>query len=561
MDLSRQLRVHRNFAVQFLGILVSAHGLYILASTLLVQIGAHKATHISELVVDVPLLVGVSLIYLGGLLRRRKRTAWLVTIMAYTFYLGVGVSQLINRSRLESIQVHELFRQLILPLVVLALLLLFRKDFVVKSDVKGFGFAARFSVIVLFVAFAYGVAGFSLLDRSDFHQEIGVATAAHYTVDQFNITTTKPIHPYTKRARLFVDSLSFISLAALVYVAISLFQPLRSKLTDQSAEREAMRQLLLKYGGLSEDFFKIWPRDKQYFFDESKRSGVAFHVNYGVALCMGDPAGRNQKFANLMGQFAELCFGNDWLPAFVHVQEEQRKLYEKHGFTLQSLGQEAVVDLAHFKSEVAGKKYFRQIGNKFNKHGYSYELLEPPHHGAILDRLKDVSDEWLKQDGRVERGFVMGYFTPEYIQMCNIMVARDAANTIQGFVTLVPADFDHEEATYDMLRNTTDSLGNINDYLLMSLADYLLDKGYKKLNLGLCPLSGLDEASEEERSPLIGNFLSFAYANGDRFFSFQGLYRFKAKYEPDWRIRYIAYQGGVRGFSRTMRALMRTMRV
>ena len=559
--LKRQLRVHQQFAVQFLAVLVAAQGAYILASSLLDQIGVHRGAMLTDLVVDVPLLIGLSLFYLAALLRRRKQTAWLVTVLAYTFYLGLGVSQLIDRVGAHDVELtpQVFIRVLLLPLVVLGLLVLFRREFVVKSDIQGFRFAARFAVFVLAAALIYGVTGFQLMDRSDFHQEISVPTAIHYTIDQFDLTTKQPLHPYTKRAHLFVDSLSFVSLGAAIYAVVALFQPLKLRLSDQRTGRERMAGLLSRYGSQSEEFFKLWPHDKQYFFDEAGNSGLAFHVSRGVALCLSDPAGNPAHFGRLMRDFNNLCFGNDWLPAMIHVADTYRKLYEQDGFVMQKLGQEAILDLHHFKSEVAGNKYFRQIGNKFVKHDYGCELLQPPHHQAVLDRLSTISAEWLTQDGRAERGFVMGYYTPEYLQQCEVMVARDAAGTIQGFISLVPAGFDREEATYDLLRHSRKALGNINDFVLMNLIEHLLAKGYQRLNLGLCPLAGLDEPDDDSKG-LIDGFLRFAYANGDRFYSFSGLRRFKAKYEPEWHDRYVAYQGGLRGFSRTMTALMRTMR-
>jgi phosphatidylglycerol lysyltransferase len=54
--------------------------------------------------------------------------------------------------------------------------------------------------------------------------------------------------------------------------------------------------------------------------------------------------------------------------------------------------------------------------------------------------------------------------------------------------------------------------------------------------------------------------LGFVYANGDRFYSFSGLHRFKAKYKPTWRDRYIAYQGGLRSFTKVGNALVKTMK-
>ncbi len=558
--LSQQLQVHRQFAVQFLSVLVASHGLYILASTLLDQIAAHHSSHLSDLQIDLPLLIGLSLIYLSTLLRRRKRTAWLVTILAYTFYLGLGVAQLLGRMHVQDTDIQELIRALLLPLVVLGLLFLFQNDFVVKSDIRGFRFAASFAAIIMTVAFLYGIAGFSLLDHPDFHQEISLPGAAHYTIDQFNLTTNKPVRPHTKRARLFLDSLSFVSLGAIMYAAVSLFQPLRLKLSDQQSERERLAQLLAQHGGKSEEFFKLWPHDKQYFFDESKQSGLAFSVERGVALCLGGEVGASKHHEELMHDFRNLCFGNDWLPALIHIEDTNRQLYERHGFTLQKLGEEAVLDLGHFKTEVANQKYFRQIRNKFTKQGYACEMLEPPHHQAVLDRFSAITTQWLAHDGRAERGFVMGYYTPKYLQMCRVMVVRDAAGTIQAFISLVPADFDPSEATYDLLRHTTNSPGNINDYLLMGFIEQLSSDGYKRLNLGLCPLVGLNE-TDEEKNRLIDTVLRFAYANGDRFYSFSGLHRFKAKYEPEWRDRYVGYQGGIRGFSRTVTALMRATRV
>jgi phosphatidylglycerol lysyltransferase len=554
----RHLSVTHGFAVQFLGVLVALHGVYIMAVSLLDQLAAHRGTRLTDLTVDLPLLIGLSLIYLGGLLRRRKRTAWVVTVLAYMFYLGASVSHLLERAELHDATAQEIIRAIVLPVVILALLLRFQKEFVVRSDIQGFSFAARFSAIIIAVTLIYGVAGFLLLDKSDFHHEIGLPTAIHYTVDQFNITTVKPLHPYTRRAQLFNDSLSFVSLGAIIYVGISLFQPLRVRLHDQQQDRERLAALLERYGAQSEEFFKLWPRDKQYFFDDSGQAALAFHVSRGVALCLSDPVGDDRHFEALLERFSELCFSNDWLPSFIHVSDTYKSLYEKLDFDLQKLGEEAILDLDHFQANVADEKYFRQIGNRFAKQGYSCELLEPPHHQAVIDRLRTISDEWLGQGGRAERGFAMGYFSPEYMQQCQLMVARDAADTIQAFINLVPAGFDKHEATYDLLRHADGSLGNINDYLLVNLIGRLHKQGYSRLNLGLCALAGLDD-TEENR--LVDRVFRFAYANSDRFYSFSGLHRFKAKYEPQWHDRYVAYQGGLRGFSKTMTALMRAMRI
>lgn len=558
---NNQLRVNRNFGVQFISFLVAVHGVFILATSLITHSGVSHNIRISSLVLYLPLLIGITLLYLSSQLRSHKQTAWLVTMLAYSLYIGIGIANLGLKSNFDdTLGTIQIIRLFVLPASILLLLIMKRKQFVVHSDIQGFGLAVRFSTLALLVAFAYGVAGFSLLDNSDFHQDISIVAAAHYTVDQFDLTTNKPLHPYTRRASIFVNSLSIVSVTAVGYAVLSLFQPLRMRWFDQELNRRRMHELLQSHPSPSEDYFKLWPHDKVYFFDDHSRSGLAFHAYGGVAMCLGDPAGDQQRFPQLISQFRDLCFGNDWLPAMIHVQDINRKLYEANGFTLQKIGQEAIVDIEHFQSAVVGNKYFRHIRNKFDKQGFTSELLLPPHHKAVVDRLSAISKEWLAEGGHVERTFAMGYFTEEYIQLCPVMIVRDAAGTIQAFMNQLPADFDKTEATYDMLRNTRNSLGNINDFLLMNFIAKAQDEGYSHVNLGLCPLVGLNEQDADKKG-LIDGILRFAYANGDRFYSFSGLYRFKVKYEPQWRDRFIAYQSGLRGFTRTTNALMRVMRV
>lgn len=404
-------------AAGLISILIGVNGLYILTSTLVEQVAAHRGSHLSDLQVDLPLLLGLSVLYLSTLLRRRKRTAWVVTILAYTFYFAFGISQLLSHASLtHETHLHLILRVIIFPCIILGLLIGFQQEFVVKSDIQGFGVAARFSAIILLVALLYGVIGFQLFDESDFHQEINLPTAIHYTIDQFNITTKKPLQPYTKRAHLFVDSLSFVSSGAVIYAIFALFQPIKARFSDQTAQRGLLKSLMERYGAPSEEFFKLWPHDKLYFFDRSAQSGLAFHNFQGVALCVSDPVGDPMHFGSLLTDFQDMCFSNDWLPALIHVSDEHRHLYKRHGFTMQKLGQEAVVNIEAFQTNVAPNKYFRQIRNKFQKQGYSCELLDAPHHSAVLNRLKVISDDWLSQGGRAERGFAMGSTAPN---ICN----------------------------------------------------------------------------------------------------------------------------------------------
>lgn len=538
--------------------IVIIYGLLLVAGALLRQLRAHPGHHLDVLLVTVPQITGLGFTYLGTLLLRRKYNAWVAALVLYGISFVLDIVHLVVAPDRDN---PSPILHLLLLVCIVVLLWLARSAFQVRSDVRSFTQAVRVSALVLLVAFAYGLGGFTLLDMRDFHQEISLPAAAQRTVDQFGLTANHPV-AHTRRARLFLDSLSVISIAAVSYTAISLFDPTRMRLVNQTAARELAEQLLRRYPSDIDDYFKLWPHDKLYYFDKTRTAGLAYYVSRGVALVVGNPFGDAKHFRTLLQNFGELCFVNDWLPAFVHVDELYREAYEKQGLRLQKIGEEAVLDLAAFRAAQTGKtgKYYRQIRNRFDGLGYRVDVLQAPHAPELLARLRDISDDWLAKPGREERGFMLGYHNDVYLQSGAIAVVYDAQGTVQGFINVVPT-YEPGVANYDLLRCASDAPGNCNDFLLLGLIDHLTTHNYTTLNLGLSPLAGLSEPAQVGETSLVHNALRFFYSNGDRLYSFAGLHRFKAKYKPVWQPRYIAYPGGVRNFTRILAALNRTMKV
>jgi phosphatidylglycerol lysyltransferase len=545
---------------RIIGLTVITYGFIIIAGSFIRQFHAHGRHDIDAVFAVLPLLIGLSYVYLGSLLIRRKYTAWVTAIVLSLFTLAINAVQLHKLSYSGEPDWMSALR-FVVPGMVCLLLYVSRSSFRVKSDMVSFRQALQVSTILLLVAFLYGVGGFMLLDRHDFHQEITPTTAVHQTLDQFGLTTNSLV-AHSRRSRIFLDSLPVVSFGAIAYAAISFFQPLRLRLASEKSHRMQAEELLRAYPSDIDDYFKLWPNDKHYFFDVTGRAGLAYHVNRGVALVVSDPFGDRKRYAALLVKFQELCFVNDWLASFVHVSDKYRHLYERAGLHLQKIGEEAILDLTHFQGQQTGKdgKYYRQIRNRFVKLGYKVEVIQPSHSPEVLLRLRQISDEWLNKPGREERGFMLGYHDDAYLQSGALALVYDETGTIQGFMNLVPT-FEDKLANYDLLRCSQAAPGNCNDFLLLGLIDYLLEQGYTTLNLGLSPLAGLDEPGESKDKSLVDNALRFAYTNGDRFYSFSGLKRFKEKYKPDWEPRYIAYPGGVRNFTRTVAALNRAMKI
>ncbi|HJP96128.1 MAG TPA: phosphatidylglycerol lysyltransferase domain-containing protein [Candidatus Saccharimonadales bacterium] len=554
----------RNAIASLIATIIALHGVLIVAAPLVYISVSSRDVHFHpvRLIFDVQLLFAVTLLYLSTLLRRRKQRAWTVTMVVYGLLIVTAVlrAALVHRQAWGSM-IETLARgDIAIPVLVVVGLWLSRNQFTVKSDTRSFMVSLQVAALALGVTFLYGVTGFMILGQHsrEFHHHITLAEAAHRTVDQLNITTSTNLEPRSRRADVFVDSLTFLSVTAVAYCFISLFQPVRSRLSHQKADRRLAQALIDDFPVDSESFFKLWPRDKQYFFNDTQTAGVAYGVRRSVAVVVGDPFGDPAEFPMLLDRFEAFCRDNDWAPAFVHTTLANADLFRDHGYALQKLGEEAVVDVPKFYEHVRQTKYFRQIKSRFEKRGYTVEVSQLPHSKETLQRVAAISEQWLARPGRDERRFMLGYFNAVYMQQCPLLLLRDADGIVQAFLNQLPV-IDPQEANFDLLRGGAEAPSNSNDFLLLAFIDMLHEQGVQKLNLGLCPLAGLTEQPHNKQNVLITSALKFVFANGDRFYSFRGLYKFKAKYEPEWRPRYVAYKGGVAGFTKTMTALNKLM--
>jgi phosphatidylglycerol lysyltransferase len=243
--------------------------------------------------------------------------------------------------------------------------------------------------------------------------------------------------------------------------------------------------------------------------------------------------------------------------AFHQALADLLPIYRKLGFNVIKFGEEAVVDIAHFCSVTAENKFFRYIRHRFEHQGYTFSRYVPPHPEKLLDEGKEVSDEWLTLAGRREHGFAMGWFDRAYLGEMPLDVVRDSTGSLIAFVNEVP-DYRQGEAELDMMRHLVKASNSAMEYLLARVLFNLNGRGYTRLSLGLVPFAGVGNHAGANIKEKVSHLL---FEHGNRFFSFKGLHRFKAKFEPVWEDRFLVYQDGLVGFARALLAKMRVTAV
>ena len=80
------------------------------------------------------------------------------------------------------------------------------------------------------------------------------------------------------------------------------------------------------------------------------------------------------------------------------------------------------------------------------------------------------------------------------------------------------------------------------DYLFVDLMLWARDQGYRWFNLGMAPLSGLQDRT---LAPLWSKAGAILFRHGEHFYNFQGLRAYKEKFDPTWSAKYMVCPGGM----------------
>jgi len=99
-----------------------------------------------------------------------------------------------------------------------------------------------------------------------------------------------------------------------------------------------------------------------------------------------------------------------------------------------------------------------------------------------------------------------------------------------------------EELSVDLMRYGKNAPRGTMDYLFIELMLWGKHEGYRWFNLGMAPLAGLEK---HPMAPFWHKLGIMVRRYGGTFYNFEGLRRYKEKFAPEWRPRYLASPGGL----------------
>jgi phosphatidylglycerol lysyltransferase len=281
--------------------------------------------------------------------------------------------------------------------------------------------------------------------------------------------------------------------------------------------------------------------DKSLLFDPDDKAFIMYGIEGRSWVAMGDPVGRDDRARQeLVWTFRERCERGGGWPVFYQVTQADLDLYLEVGMSLLKIGEEARVLLEHFNLDGKSKKTLRGTVNKLNREGLRLEIVATENVPALLPQLKPISDAWLRDKKVREKGFSLGAFDERYLLRTPMAVVWQDDKPV-AFANMFLSE-SMEEASVDLMRQLPDGPAGLMDYLFVELMLWAKSEGYRWFNLGMAPLSGLQS---RRQAPLWNRFGALIFGRGERFYNFQGLHRYKDKFDPEWEPRYMAVPGGI----------------
>ncbi len=465
---------------------------------------------------------GFILLTLASRLGRRKRVAWLLTT-------GLVIISIVS-NLLKGLDIEETIPSIIL----LVLLLVLRKQFTAVSDRPSLAQGVRVLLGALLFTLAYGTMGFFLMEKQ-YTTQFNIPEAIIQTLAIFFTTDNAGLKPTTHFGDFFITSLYIIATSSLIYAIWMLLRPVILQIGGTEVEREKAKAIIEQHGRSSLAHFCLLP-DKNYYFSPSGKTVIAYVPKGRGAIAIGDPIGAPEDLKDAIIGYQDFCQVNDWYPAFYQTLPHNLDLYKTLGFKAVKIGEEAIIDLHSFTTQGKAGRNLRNAINRFNKLGYSTKFYQPPITDELLAQLKIISDEWLNQMQGSEKQFSLGWFDDDYLRDCEIATVESQQGEIIAFTNIIP-EYQLNEITIDLMRKLEGAEHGTIEFLFISLFGHYKELNYDSFNIGLSALSGLKENQESR----LEKGLDYLYEHLNRFYNFQGLYKFKDKFNPRWESRYLIY--------------------
>jgi lysyl-tRNA synthetase, class II len=483
---------------------------------------------LSDAAVAATIVSGILLLLLAHALRRRKRRAWRATLLLLA----------------ASVVFHIVKTDLIaatLALALLVVLLRYRDEFDTLGDPRTRWLAVRVFFLLAALSLVLGVALVELrreaLQGSPSLWDVIEHTA--YGLFGFEGPVKFKAGRDDDLVGAILFGLGLMTALTTVYLALRPVQP-QPLLTRDDETR--MRELLRRYGDRDSLGFFALRRDKSVLWSESGKSCIAYRVVSGVMLASGDPLGDPEAWPGAIRQFVTEAERHAWTPAVIGCSQLGGEVWcRETSYDALELGDEAVVEVADFTLEGRAMRNVRQMVKRVERAGYVTAVsrvqdLAPAELAAATRQAR----RWRGAD--TERGFSMalGRLGDPGDQGC-VLVSASKDGVVRAFLHFVP--WGSDGISLDLMRRDRSADAGLNELLIVAALQAAPELGVSRVSLNFAAFRAALERGERLGAGPVSRAWRGLLLFASRWFQIESLYRFNAKFAPQWEPRFLVYPG------------------
>jgi lysyl-tRNA synthetase class 2 len=362
-----------------------------------------------------------------------------------------------------------------------------------------------------------------------------------YTVLHGLVGLSGPVRlPTDRSADLVASILLGLGLMTVVLPILAGLRPSPEERTLSATEAEHVRRLLAsRPDGDSLGYFALRD-DKAVVFSPSGKAAVSYRVVSGVALASGDPLGDPEAWPGAITAFLEMAASSGWVPAVLGCSERGGTAWNRAGLAAWEIGDEAVVDVAGFTLSGRTMRGVRQAAGRAERAGYATRVrrvadLSP----SELDHIRHAAERW--RDGPTERGFSMalGRLGGAGDEGCVLVEALHGEQVV-ALLHFVP--WGDDGLSLDLMRRSRDSANGVNELLVVAALAGAADLGVRRVSLNFALFrAALEQGARLGAGPVLRAWRSLLLL-ASRFWQIDSLYRFNAKFRPQWVPRYVCFR-------------------
>jgi lysylphosphatidylglycerol synthetase-like protein (DUF2156 family) len=476
-------------------------------------------------------LSGALLLVLARGLYRHKRVAWHMTVIVLTISAILNFTQTFNWNRSA------------VAVVLLVALIRHRKMFSARSDKHSFWAGTGLAVGTLVLIVGYGAVSLHVVgERGLFGNPLSWTEALRGAALTVLQVKTDLDELAGREAAHLLHTIRLQGLIAGLSALIMVLRPVILRRHAHSPEDfENVKRLVDAYSDDPMCVFALLP-DKHYYFEEGVDGVVAYALWWNIAVVLADPICRPDCREKLVHGFIHHCRTCDWKPVFYCSHYSNREIYDRAGFQLVRIAEEARLKLAEFKLDGARFQNLRTARNKARKNGLVFGWYGgdgTSQDEQLEQQLLDLSKEWLARKRGGEMSFDLSSFNKQTIREKGAAVVRSPDGRLEAFATW--HSYAHGRGRcLDLMRSHVQAR-DVMDFLILEAMQSFRDQGVEEVCFGSAPLANTADPSEHN---VYDRSIRFVFENLERFYGYKRLFFFKQKYYPCWKPRYLAYPCG-----------------